>query len=450
MGVDNTKPDIRELLNAVISDVSGHITEYCEHPGRDFTRTRKLPADILMHLMLNMAGNSLNKEIYDHFPDKKQRMSASAYEQQREKLKPDAFKAMLSVLNNSFTDAKTMNGLRVYGIDGSDFCTPLNKDSKWYIPNHYIRKDGQEAKGTCLLHGNFLYDLLNKQYMDVNETRDEREGAVGLIDGISDTGHSLVIMDRGYSGFNMIEHCNRYGGYYVIRHPLTNTIKEISELPDESCDKYIEVKVSTNSQQWCDIYGYRKLGVRKNKKISKLYSDNTKATQWDFEVKCIVKFRVVKFKINDPDTGKQVWEVLVTNLPRDKFDLKTMKRIYWLRWNIETSFKELKYALGAINFHSKKDKFILQELYAHLIMFNATARVAAHIPVEYSEKGYTYAVDFKMVVYIFRKYFRPFSKDPPEDMYADMKQYRHMLKDGKHNIRLLKPKSAVYFTYRVA
>lgn len=341
-----------------------------------------------------------------------------------------------------------MKELRVYGIDGSDFCTPLNKDSEWYIPNHYIRKDGQEAKGTCLLHGNFLYDLLNKQYIDVNENRDEREGAISLIDGISDAEHSLVIMDRGYSGFNMIEHGNRYGGYYIIRHPLTNTIKEINELPDKPCDKDIEIKVSTKSYQYCQLYGYRKINVCKNKKAD--YSDNTVMSQWDFEEKCIVKFRVVKFKINDPDTGKQVWEVLVTNLPRDKFDLKAMKCIYWLRWNIETSFKELKYALGAINFHSKKDKFILQELYAHLIMFNATARVAAYIPIEYSDKGYVYAVDFKMIVYIFRKYFRPFSKDPPENMYADMTQYRHMLKNGKHNIRLLKPKSAVYFTYRVA
>lgn len=31
---------------------------------------------------------------------------------------------------------------------------------------------------------------------------------------------------------------------------------------------------------------------------------------------------------------------------------------YHLRWDIETSFRELKYALGGISFHSKKDDFI--------------------------------------------------------------------------------------------
>ena len=48
-----------------------------------------------------------------------------------------------------------------------------------------------------------------------------------------------------------------------------------------------------------------------------------------------------------------------------------MKEMYHRRWDIETSFRELKYALGGINFHSKKDDFIKMELFAHFIMFNA-------------------------------------------------------------------------------
>ena len=228
--------DAKQVLNTSIHDVCSNIIQYCENPGKDFTRDRKLPAYTLMQFMLNMEGNSLNAEIYNNFPEATERMTASAYEQQRDKLKPEAFKALLYEFNSTFTEVKTLKDLRVYAIDGSDFCTHLNKDSQWYIPNHYIRKDGQEAKGTCLLHGNFLYDLLNKQYTDVNETRDERDGAIRLIDGIPNPDDSLVIMDRGYSGYNMVEHCNRYGGYYIIRNPLTNTIKEISELPDEPCD----------------------------------------------------------------------------------------------------------------------------------------------------------------------------------------------------------------------
>ena len=437
--------DIKTVLNHCISllDISSYTKE-----KSSFTRRRKLPFKTLIKTVLNMEGNSLNAEIYNNFPNPKERMTASAFVQQRAKLKPEAFKDLLFAFNETFDTAKTLNKLRVYAVDGSDYCTPTNKESKWYIPNHYIRKDGQEAKGTCLLHGNFLYDLLNKQYMDANETRDERAGAIQLIKNIHHPENALVIMDRGYSGFNMIEHCNRYGGYYVIRSPLSGTIKEITELPDEPYDIDIEIRISTKSQQFCDIYGYRKINVHKGKKDD--YSEKTNTSQWDFEEKCSVKFRVCKFKINDVDSRKEVWEVLITNLSREEFGLREIKRIYWLRWGIETSFRELKYAVGAINFHSKKDNFILQELYAHLIIFNAASRAAAEIPPLRSKRGYVYAVDFKMVVHIFRCYLRHFNHAPPEEMYADMKCYRHMIKRGEHNARLLKPKSAVYFTYRVA
>ena len=139
------------------------------------------------------------------------------------------------------------------------------------------------------------------------------------------------------------------------------------------------MKVSTKSQQFCNLYGYRKINAKVE---GKTYSDKTIHSRWDFEPTCTVNFRAVKFRINED--GKDKYELLVTNLPRDKFPLRDMKRLYHLRWGIETSFLELKYAVGAINFHSKKDKFILQELYAHLVMFNATSRVAALIPMKHS------------------------------------------------------------------
>lgn len=42
-----------------------------------------------------------------------------------------------------------------------------------------------------------------------------------------------------------------------------------------------------------------------------------------------------------------------------------------MRWDIETSFRDMKYSIGAIHFHSKKDEAVQMEIYARLIMFNA-------------------------------------------------------------------------------
>ncbi len=60
-----------------------------------------------------------------------------------------------------------------------------------------------------------------------------------------------------------------------------------------------------------------------------------------------------RFKITD-DT----YEYLVTNLTRDEFNLEELKKMYHMRWDIETAFKVLKYIIGMISFHSRKRDFI--------------------------------------------------------------------------------------------
>ena len=62
--------------------------------------------------------------------------------------------------------------------------------------------------------------------------------------------------------------------------------------------------------------------------------------------------------------------MLLTNLPSDKFPPHKLKEIYSMRWGIETSFRELKYAIGLTSFHARKPDFIKQEIYARLLLYN--------------------------------------------------------------------------------
>ena len=62
-----------------------------------------------------------------------------------------------------------------------------------------------------------------------------------------------------------------------------------------------------------------------------------------------LKFRIVRIRISENQ-----YETLVTNLWNDEFPAEDIKKIYKLRWGIETSFRELKYHVGLIAFHSKK------------------------------------------------------------------------------------------------
>ena len=59
-----------------------------------------------------------------------------------------------------------------------------------------------------------------------------------------------------------------------------------------------------------------------------------------------------------------------------------MKELYHLRWGIESSFRKLKYDLGSIQFHSKQDRFVEMEIYAHMAMFNVVSLInnQAYVP----------------------------------------------------------------------
>ncbi len=60
-------------------------------------------------------------------------------------------------------------------------------------------------------------------------------------------------------------------------------------------------------------------------------------------------FRVVRFLISDGN-----YETVYTNLDADAFPIEKIKKLYHLRWGIETSLRELKYAFGLQVFTVRK------------------------------------------------------------------------------------------------
>lgn len=64
---------------------------------------------------------------------------------------------------------------------------------------------------------------------------------------------------------------------------------------------------------------------------------------------CPLKFRMVRFEV-----ANGVFENIITSLSKEDFTSDGIKNCYHLRWGIETSFRDLKHTIGAINLHSKK------------------------------------------------------------------------------------------------
>lgn len=458
---DQQQKTALELLDDVISETVSHISDFTKNPS-DFTRNRMLNADTTIKVTLNAGGQTLNTEMINAFPVMEDRASTSAYEQQKAKLTPELFRHIFDEYNKTATHHNLLNDkYMVFAIDGSDFNPPYQSKSKYVVPvpSGRKRKDGEPTKPYSQLHGNILYNVMDRTYEDIviqpRSEMDERSAAIEMLHNLHPEHPFIVIMDRGYDGFNMIENCNHLdNGYYIIRVKAGNCgIREIAKLPDKECDVEMTFRCTTSDHYYRthkDTENLHRIKHAKNRH-KKEYSKYTQDQRWDFGQFCDVKCRVCKFRINNPDTGKQEWEVLLTNLNRFEFPISQMKKLYHFRWDIETSFRELKYALGGVQFHSRKDDFIEMELIAHLIMFNVVSRTINVVSVPQSaKKKYKYVLSFKDAVTLVRKYFRLHAHEPPKRIYAELLGYTRPVISGRSDKRNMKPKSAIWFVYRVA
>lgn len=156
--------------------------------------------------------------------------------------------------------------------------------------------------------------------------------------------------------------------------------------------------------------------------------------------------RIVRFKISE-DT----YETIATSLDRFQFPISEIKKLYHMRWGIETSFRELKYAMGLVNFHAKKEDYVLQEIWARLIMYNFCERITLSVVIEQKDcRKWAYQVNFTHAIHVCKNYYRHHSSNPPPDVISNIA--RHILPvrpDRRDKRKLIKQKDFVWFPYRV-
>ena len=150
---------VKNLLTSVISEVASAPQNCCVDPNRNFTRNRKISLKTLIRGIINMEGKSLSNELIDVFPKTADIPSVSAFVQQRDKIKPEAFETVF----NKFTSRaiKPSCEMVTLAVDGSDIRLPDNPDEL------FTRLPGCSTQDpyNCL-HLNALYDLGNHIYRD--------------------------------------------------------------------------------------------------------------------------------------------------------------------------------------------------------------------------------------------------------------------------------------------
>lgn len=439
--MENYPKKVRKHLNTILSDMAKTPWLYAKNPTRDFTRKRKLPFEKVLSTLICIGGGTLNKELLEQFKFDPGVATSSAFLQQRDKLLPEALYYLLHEFTKTADVPKKYRGYRLLAVDGSDIQIPTNPaDPQTYFPPAPTRCEMN------LLHIDALYDLCSNLYADtiVRGKRgfSEHSALIKMADRWQPEEPAIIIADRGYESYNVLAHIQEKGCYFLIR------IKDVgrpgiiaaSKLPD--ADEFDVIN---------DFFLTRKQTNEVKKRMKEnpgQYRYLSSCSAFDFldlhtNLFYHMSFRTVRFQI-----APGVYEAVATNLPATQFPPDELKKLYHMRWGIETSFRHLKHTLGLLNFHSQKTEYIVQEILAKMIMYNFSEMITSHIVIQKGRRKHAYNVNFSAAVLICRHFLR--QSVAPSSMESLIRKYITAIVPGRSRPRYRQKDFRIRFVYRIA
>lgn len=392
--------EVKVTLWNLIDEMSVDLSQFTVNPDKDFTRKKKWDFQTVIKFIISMESQSLKNELHKYFGYTTDCPTNASFIQRRAKIKSDAFKHLFKEFTAAYNNRPSLfNGYRILACDGSDINIAHNpKDEETYFTHG-------DAKGFNQLHLNAMYDLLDKIYTDIiiqpARNENEHKAFCDMVDRYNGEEKTIFIVDRGYESYNNLAHVMEKNVFFLFRCKDINSSGILSgskhKLPDEE----------------------------------HAYYDMT--------------LRVLRFPISET-----VYECVITNLPADDFSAEEIKKLYAMRWGIETSFRELKYAVGLTSFHAKKREYITQEIWARLILYNFCEIITAHVSIQKCTTKHTYQINYTFAIHICRYFISKMAEKSPPDVEALIGKEIFPVRPGRHDPRKVDHKKAVSFLYRVA
>ncbi|WP_286219670.1 IS4 family transposase [Thomasclavelia cocleata] len=410
---------------------------FVENPDTDFIRNRKLDFSTVINNIISMEAGSLKDELLKLNDYSIDTPTASAFIQARNKIKVDAFKSLFNNFNKKTSKLKSYKGYRLLAVDGSE--EPI--DNTFRDKETTVRNCNHLGNSYSAFHINASYDLLECTYDDIiiqGEAEKNENGAFNEIVDRYNGPKAIFIADRNYESYNSFEHVVHSGNKYLIRvkdiTSSNNITRSLGPFPDTDefdidVSRILTIKQTNEIRKNPQIYKF----IPANQRFDYLSKDKP---FYDFQC------RTVRIKITE-DT----YECIITSLDRDEFSMEDIKELYNKRWGIETSFRQVKYAIGLHALHSKKRKLIKQEIYARLLLYNFCQRIVQDIKIVKKKTKYTYQVNFTKASHIIRRFLnkKTSGKPPVENLIA-----KEILpvRPGRTNTRHVSAKKVVCFNYR--
>lgn len=248
--------------------------------------------------------------------------------------------------------------LRLIAANGSDVHIPTNPS---HMDSCFPRVNGQAAYN--MLHLDAMYDLLRNTYTDAvligQRKVNERSSLCAMVDR-SSMENVLLIADRGYEGFNLMAHIQEKRWHFLIRIQDVLHSRGIAaglSLPDkDEFDMPLNLSLTTKSTNEVKLLCKDRNKYRFIPSTVAFDYLPKKNRKHEPAILYNLRFRIVRFQITE-DT----YETVITNLDPFTFPPEELKRLYNMRWGIETSFKKLKYTVGLLHFHAKKVEYIYRK-----------------------------------------------------------------------------------------
>ena len=196
-----------------------------------------------------------------------------------------------------------------------------------------------------LFHINAMYDLLRHTYTDVviqkKRTCNERTAFIEMVEKHRNDDIPIIFTaDRGYESYNDMAYIMEAGHKFLIR------VKDIDgrgiasnlNLPNRYFDT--EITLQLTRRHTFEVREMRKTDncikhiMTDFDYLPRNYDRNSPAQFYELPI------RLVRFKVKDN------YEVIMTNLPKEEFPPVEIKKLYGMRWGIETSFRDLKHTIG--------------------------------------------------------------------------------------------------------
>ena len=436
---------IKVKLQSLINEMDQCHWLFTRNPEKDFSRIRKWSFREVMRFVISMEGKSLKDELLEHFHFSEETPTNSSFNQRRAQILPEAFEFLFREFTAITSMEKLFRGYRLLACDGSDLCIAHNpQDETTYF------QSTPDSRGFNQMHLNALYDLLSRTYVDtvIQPARQENEkrALCDMIDRYQGDSKVVFIADRGFESYNVFAHVIEKESFFLVRVKdlestgILSSEQMRAKLPadQESFDETVTIILTR--KQTKDVKAspekYRFLPVNSTFDFLDLYSRQF------YEL----KLRILRFPISET-----VYECIITNLPPEEFSLDDIRELYHMRWGIETSFRELKYAIGLTHFHSRKLDYIKQEIWARLILYNfceaITARTVAQI--SHRPRKHLYQLNYTRAIHICR-FFLSIRKGAPPDVEFLISRELLPVRPGRSDPRKVKFQSAVSFLYRVA